>query len=80
MASRQRLEEAHSLEREWDVKLHSQHSTIRILLLLVIMERITLTTKPLFLAFFLCSRPCAKHWKQGYDVGTIIISSVSVRK
>ena len=79
-ASRHCLEEAHSLEREWDVKLHNQHSTIRILLLLVIMKRITLTKKPLFLAFFLCGRPGAKHWKQGYDIGAIIISSVNVRK
>ena len=63
MASRHCLEEAHSLEREWDVKLHNQHSTIRILLLLllVIMKRITLTTKPLLLAFFLCGRPGAKY-------------------
>ena len=80
MASRHCLEEAHRLEREWNVKLHNQHSTIRILLLLVIMKRITLTIKPLFLVFFLCGRPCAKHWKQGYDIETIIISTVNVGK
>ena len=43
-------------------------------------ERITLITKQLFWECFLCGRPCAERWKQAYDVGTIIISTLKVRK